>query len=148
MHDRCRKPGLAGQSPGRLDGLGQAATRNGVPPSNEKPPEKPGVSFNLAENQGDSLEWAEPGLNRRHMDFQSIAANAQAPDRSKLYGFLSKYLASFLSFVQADLDRLESAIDECPLLGRLTLDEFVAVSKEGNRRAAALPLQSAGEVKP
>ncbi len=81
------------------------------------------------------------------MDFESIPEVAQPPDRSKLYGFISKYLASFLSFVQADLDRLEPAIDECPLLGRLTLDEFVAVSKEGNR-AASLPLQSAGEVKP
>ena len=50
---------------------------NDVQASNEKPPENPGVSFNLAENQGDSLEWAEPGLNRRHMDFQSIALPAE-----------------------------------------------------------------------
>ena len=53
-----------------------------------------------------------------------------------------------MSFVQADSDRLQAMIDECPLLGRLTLDEFVAVSKEGKRGATSAPLQPAGELKP
>ncbi len=60
-----------------LRSVAQEQYENSVQPSNEKPPENPGVSFNLAENQADSLEWAEPGLNRRHMDFQSIALPAE-----------------------------------------------------------------------
>jgi hypothetical protein len=38
------------------------------------------------------LSWAEPGLNRRHMDFQSDFTTPVQPEKTNIHGFFSDTL--------------------------------------------------------
>ncbi len=112
----CAKLGaFRGHDPENLDGSGQSEETSDEPP-NAKTPEKSGVS-------GVKTVWAEPGSNRRHMDFQSIALPAElsargvdhlrvTPDDFKL-SFLRSLLRGFYAdgfVVAAAMDHQDDRI--------------------------------------